>query len=179
MKIKTNPAYTGKVLYQIFSGGAFVDAPLVSLKPPGFTTTVNYHCPKQDNGESLIVKNLGVNVALYATGLRNAWGGTLNPYTDALIVTDNAPNGVKWGDYSTGLTTSGGDCVSVKDEINLIVQGGYYGHPNRSFQRCQAAPGYAGNAQECVYTSNVATSIPSGVQSNMINVPASTNGKSH
>ncbi|MEP6937322.1 MAG: IPT/TIG domain-containing protein, partial [Chthoniobacterales bacterium] len=72
----------------------------------------------------------GVDVTVFAPGLRNPWdivwttGGKL-------YGSDNGQN-TSFGPLSTSATTSTIALTDAPDEINYLVQGRYYGHPNRN-----------------------------------------------
>lgn len=71
----------------------------------------------------------GVDVAVHAAGLRNAYG-LLYTTTGKLYATDNGPN-VGFGPASTGANTQSSDPYD-DDELNLVERGNYHGSPNRS-----------------------------------------------
>ena len=76
----------------------------------------------------------GVDVSVYAAGLRNPFDVVLA--TSGLVyATDNGAN--KGGPASTSATTEEPFPESVPDELNLIVEGEYYGHPNRNLGRSE------------------------------------------
>ncbi|NJS15836.1 MAG: hypothetical protein HC787_00070 [Nostocaceae cyanobacterium CSU_2_110] len=107
----------------------------------------------------------GVDVSVYASGLRNSFDLVWS--TQGLMyATDNGPNG-GFGDVSTSATTQ----IPVKnapDELNLIVENRYYGHPNRN--RGQEDP------RQNVYYSDKEPSIPGVYTAPLTTFPASTNG---
>lgn len=72
-------------------------------------------------------------VEVFAAGFRNPFDLVLT--TEGLVYsTDNGPNGPSGaeGDVSTGPDTSAPISGSQLDELNLVEEGGYYGHPNRN-----------------------------------------------
>ncbi len=107
-----------------------------AIHAPGFVGNVTYSpatTPTDDN-----VDQTGGTVDVYAAGTRNPYD--LVVHSNGMIyATDNGPQGP---DTSTSCTTSGTG-VSSADELNLIVQGNYYGFPNRNRGR--------NDARQCVY----------------------------
>ncbi len=81
------------------------------------------------------------DVSVYATGLRNSYDLVFHS-NGRLYATDNGPN-LMAGAISTGCTTEAPEADTRLDEINVIEEGGYYGHPNRNRGRFAA--------DECVY----------------------------
>lgn len=71
----------------------------------------------------------GVDVRVYSSGLRNPYDLVFT--TDGLLyATDNGPN-QGFGDVSTGPNTQQ-PVTGAPDELNLLSDGGYFGHPNRT-----------------------------------------------
>jgi N-acetylneuraminic acid mutarotase len=72
----------------------------------------------------------GVDVSVYVPGLRNCWDIV---WTTAgmLYSTDNQVN-TTFGDISTSATTQAPCPGNLPDEVNYLVEGHYYGHPNRN-----------------------------------------------
>jgi len=93
------------------------------VSEPDFDGVITYDA--EDDGNQ--VGALG-SVEVFATGLRNSYDFTFHS-NGRLYATDNGPN-EGYGDMSTGCTESIPD-VQEEDKLNLIVQGGYYGFPNR------------------------------------------------
>jgi hypothetical protein len=83
-----------------------------------------------------------------------------------VYATDNGPNAT-FGAASTSATTQSAD-PEAPDEINRIIQGAYYGHPNRSRGR------YA--AHENVYRSPTSPAIPGQHTPPLSTLPSSSNG---
>lgn len=79
-------------------------------------------------------KQTGGDVSVYATGFRNCFGLTVTSKGE-VWGTDNGPN-VGFGAISTGCDTQTELLERTEDELNFIVQGGYYGHPNRNRGEC-------------------------------------------
>jgi hypothetical protein len=73
---------------------------------------------------------LNTDVSVWASGLRNSFD---NVFTTAgqLWATDNGPN-TGFGLASTGANSQSSVDANCADELNLIQQGKYYGHPNRN-----------------------------------------------
>jgi N-acetylneuraminic acid mutarotase len=105
------------------------------LSKPGFNGAVTYvetltGLPNDDQRYGEIVDVApGVDVAVHAAGLRNAFGLV---YTSQgrLYATDNGPN-IGFGPASTGPQTQGTDPYD-DDELVLVEWGNYYGSPNRN-----------------------------------------------
>jgi glucose/arabinose dehydrogenase len=95
------------------------------IHAPSFDGNVTYSpasTPADDN-----VDQTGGTVEVYAPGTRNPYD--LVVHTNGNIyATDNGPQGPS---TSTSCTTDGTG-VSSADELNMIVQGNYYGFPNRN-----------------------------------------------
>ncbi|NET35846.1 MAG: hypothetical protein F6K19_28105, partial [Cyanothece sp. SIO1E1] len=78
----------------------------------------------------------GVDVSVYASGLRNPWD--LEWTTQGLLyATDNGAN-TGFGSVSTGPDTQEPFVQDVPDELNLVAEGQYYGHPNRNRGRADS-----------------------------------------
>jgi hypothetical protein len=112
--------------------GAILKATITN---PTFNGTINYI----DSGTGVVNNNQvfggnvdvqpGVNLSVYASGLRNPFD--LVWTTNSLLYgTDNGPN-AGFGASSTSPTGQGAD-PNNPDELNLILPGVYYGHPNRN-----------------------------------------------
>src|SRR6185503_10691903 len=105
------------------------------LSKPGFNGTVSYvetvsGLPNSDQRDGEIVDVApGVDVEVYASGLRNAYGLVLTT-KGHLYATDNGPN-IGFGPASTGPHTQIADPYD-DDELNLVEWGNYYGSPNRN-----------------------------------------------
>jgi glucose/arabinose dehydrogenase len=112
---------------------AVLRADIHALDFDGNVTYSPVTMPTNDN-----VDQTGGTVEVYGAGTRNPYD--LVVHTNGKIyATDNGPNGP---DTSASCTTSG-DGVSSSDELNLIVQGSYYGFPNRNRGRS--------DARQCTY----------------------------
>ncbi len=74
-----------------------------------------------------------VTVYPCAMGLRNAYGMVLT-VDNHMFATDNGPDS-GFGVASTSATTQGSSAPQDDDEIVRLVEGGYYGHPNRAYGR--------------------------------------------
>ena len=124
------------------SGPNYPETPLsaailrADIHAPGFDGNVTYNpatTPANDN-----VDQTGGDVQVYAAGTRNAYDLVVHS-NGKIYATDNGPAGPN---TSTSCTTSGSG-VSSADELNLIVQGNYYGFPNRNRGRS--------DARQCTY----------------------------
>jgi N-acetylneuraminic acid mutarotase len=71
----------------------------------------------------------GVDVSVYVPGLRNCWDIVWSTQ-EKLYGSDNGAD-PGYGASSTSATTQGPD-PDAPDEINYLVEGDYYGHPNRN-----------------------------------------------
>ena len=106
------------------------------IHAPAFDGTVTYSppgVPADDN-----IDQIGGDVSVYAAGTRNPFDLLVHS-NGKIYATDNGPAGPN---TSTSCTTSGTG-VSSADELNLIVQGGYYGFPNRNRGRA--------DVRQCTY----------------------------
>ncbi len=112
----TKPDFNGEIKYQL---------PADFVPPQGLTF---------DPAESQVFGDVakvvdGVDVSVYASGLRNSFD-LLWTTQGLMYATDNGPNG-GFGDVSTSATTQK-PVKNAPDELNLIIEDGYYGHPNRN-----------------------------------------------
>lgn len=139
-----------------FFQDAFSAATLVAdVKKPGFNGNIQY------NPSTLEVLS-GSDVRVFASGQRNPFDIVLHS-NGLLYGTDNGPNN-NFGDESTGCNTQDIDPVD-KDELNLIEDGNYYGHPNRMRG--------ASDPRQCVYRhfDDLQNNTPA-----IKKLPSSTNG---
>ncbi len=91
-----------------------------------FDGTVHYDPPREASDR--VDQGLG-DVRVFASGFRNPYD--LVVHTNGKIyTTDNGPNAPD-GARSLGCD-SDGPGPSAADELDLVVKGGYYGHPNRN-----------------------------------------------
>ena len=102
---------------------------------PGFNGSITYRStstgqPQNDQmfGETVDVAP-GVDVSVWAPGFRNPFDLVLTT-EGRLYNTDNGPNS-SFGPASTSATTQAPD-PTTPDQIERLIQGHYYGHPNRS-----------------------------------------------
>ena len=93
------------------------------VSDPSFDGFLTYDA--EDDGN--LVGGVG-SVEVFASGLRSAYDFIFHS-SGRIFSTDNGPN-LTYGDVSTSCTTSIPD-VQEQDKLNLIVQGGFYGHANR------------------------------------------------
>jgi glucose/arabinose dehydrogenase len=106
------------------------------IRAPAFDGNVTYSpatTPADNN-----VDQTGGDVAVYAPGTRNPYDLVLHS-NGRIYATDNGPAGPNYS-YNCATTGSG---VSSADELNLIVQGNYYGFANRNRGRT--------DARQCTY----------------------------
>lgn len=98
---------------------------------PGFTPPSGLSFDAADSqtwGDQVRVVD-GVDVRVYSSGLRNPYDIVFT--TDGLLyATDNGPNN-GFGDVSTGPNTQV-PVTGAPDELNLLADGSYHGHPNRT-----------------------------------------------
>jgi glucose/arabinose dehydrogenase/N-acetylneuraminic acid mutarotase len=107
----------------------------------------------------------GKDVTVFAPGLRNPFDLVWTT-RGALYSTDNGPD-VGFGDASTSATTQG-PIADAPDEILGIVEGHYYGHPNRNRGRR--------DARQNVYRAPSAGSLLGIHTVQLATVPSSSNG---
>ena len=115
------------------------------ITKPDFNGTIEYSLPDDfvppagltfDPATSQVFGDIasvvpGVDVSVYASGFRNAFSLLLT--TDDLIYTVENGANASFGDVSTSATTQ--EPFPDKkhdDELNLVVENGYYGFPNRN-----------------------------------------------
>jgi glucose/arabinose dehydrogenase len=115
----SDPNFNGNIEYSL--PGNFVP-------PAGWNSSLD-PADSQTWGDIATV-NPGVGVSVYASGLRNPYDLVFTT-SGNLYATENGPN-AGFGDVSTSAATQQPFTQSVPDELNLIVGGQYYGHPNRN-----------------------------------------------
>lgn len=93
----------------------------------GFNGAITY---APANTYSSAVQQTGGDVDIFAYGLRNPYDLVFHS-NGYLYSTDNGPN-AGYGAGSATCSTDDGDNVVAPDELNLIEEGQYYGHPNRN-----------------------------------------------
>lgn len=134
---------------------------VADIHAPGFDGNITYS-PANTYADD--VDQVGGDVEVYASGFRNPydliWHSNGNLYG-----TDNGPN-AGYGPTSTSCTSSGAD-PETPDELNLIEESKYYGHPNRNRGRF--------DDRQCVYH---ATTDPSTAEHTapLAIIPPSSNG---
>ncbi|OGO49685.1 MAG: hypothetical protein A2148_00495 [Chloroflexi bacterium RBG_16_68_14] len=98
---------------------------VVDIHAPGFDGKISYDPagPPADDA----VEQVSGDVAVYASGLRNPYDLVVHS-NGYIYATDNGAMGPA---YSASCTETGTG-VSFADELNLIEEGNYYGHPNRN-----------------------------------------------
>jgi hypothetical protein len=122
---------------------------VANVKQPTFNGTITYNAPNMGDP----ITGFGPNgVEVFASGTRNPFGVVMHSNGN-VYATDNGPN-VGFGDMSTGCgPTDYVPDVYDSDELNLIVRGNYYGHPNR--KRGETDP------RQCIYRGSSIPSSPS------------------
>jgi len=140
----------------------FSAATLVAdVSDPAFDGTITYDAPDDGTPTS-------GSVSVFAAGLRNPYGIVLHS-NGYLYGTDNGSN-LGYGDMATGCGV--GEFmpdVETEDKINLLVQGGYYGHPNPKRAAVDNDP------RQCVWRSPFEPS-DADFTAPLLRVPASTDG---
>jgi hypothetical protein len=108
------------------------------VSDPAFDGHITYDA--DDDG----IPVTGNGIEVFAAGMRNPLGLTLHS-NGYLYGTDNGPN-LGYGDMSKGCEEGNVIAdVETEDKLNLILQGGYYGHPNRIRALMDSDP------RQCVY----------------------------
>jgi glucose/arabinose dehydrogenase len=100
---------------------------VADIHAPGFNGAITY-APL--NTYSDTVDQTGGDVHTYAVGFRNPYGLVWHSNGE-LYLTDNGPN-AGFGAGSATCTTAFPNDAAGLDELNLVVPGNYYGHPNRN-----------------------------------------------
>ena len=98
---------------------------VADINAPGFDGAIVYDPPGPPADDN--VSQMSGDVAVYAPGLRNPYDLVLHS-NGHIYATDNGAMG---GAFSISCTESD-SFSSVTDELNLIEEGNYYGHPNRN-----------------------------------------------
>jgi len=111
----TDPNFNGTVEYEL---------------TPGETAPSGFDANDQVYGELVNVVS-GVDVSVFASGQRNPFDIVWTTQ-DKLYGTDNGANASSaFGPASTGANTEK-SITGQPDEINLLIEGNYYGHANRN-----------------------------------------------
>ena len=97
---------------------------VADLQDPQFDGEIRYDPPGE---ASSTVSQVGGDVRVYASGFRNPYDLVLHS-NGKLYATDNGPN---QGDRSVTCITEAPP-VPAPDELNLVLEDHYYGHPNRN-----------------------------------------------
>tara|TARA_R110002096_G_scaffold79532_8_gene186761 strand:+ start:12071 stop:17392 length:5322 start_codon:yes stop_codon:yes gene_type:complete len=106
------------------------------LSDPSFDGAITYELtasgvPTLDQVDGEVSDQVSGDVEVYASGLRNAYDMVLTT-SGYLYATDNGPNN-NYGPASLDAMTDGGSPQpSDLDELVLVEQTGYHGHPNRN-----------------------------------------------
>lgn len=101
---------------------------VADVHAPGFDGNITYSPP--NTYAPSVVQTGGFGVQVYASGLRNPYDIVFHS-NGILYNTDNGPNS-GYGPGSLTCTTDDGTDAQAPDELNIIVAGKYYGHPNRA-----------------------------------------------
>ena len=143
-------------------GGAMLVA---DVKAAGFNGNVTY---SEGDVYSSTTNVTGGHVSVYASGLRNPYDVVFHS-NGRFYVTDNGPNDT-YGPGSTGCApaTDTGVDAATNDEINVVVAGAYYGHPNRNRGRT--------DPRQCSYYPNGTPSGGGYTGAMIANLPASSDG---
>lgn len=142
------------------------------IKRAGFDGSITYElsatgAPSTNQVEGELVEVSGGSVSVVASGLRNAYDLVLST-KGLLYVTDNGPN-AGYGPESTGPNTMGGmPHPTDEDELDLLEEGRYFGHPNRSRGRW--------DARQNVYHSTTAPPLPGIYTSPLTGLASSADG---
>ncbi len=99
---------------------------IADLTDPLFDGSIRYDPPGE---ASDTIEQAAGSVRVYASGFRNPYDLVVHS-NGRIYATDNGPNST---DGARSLScTSEGPGPSAPDELNLIIEGQYYGHPNRN-----------------------------------------------
>ncbi|MBD2358949.1 DUF4347 domain-containing protein [Tolypothrix sp. FACHB-123] len=159
----TKPNFNGKIEYTVPAGSIVPTSfPSGYTPPPGETIGAEDH--QLNGGVANVVP--GVDVSVYASGLRNSFD-LVYTTKGKIYATDNGAN-AGFGDFSTSATTQSPMTGGSPDELNLIVEGAYYGSPNRNRGRTD-------DRQNVYYDANDPT-IPGVHNAPLATATASTNG---
>ena len=95
-----------------------------------------FNIPEVPKGAAILKIDYAGNVSTYATGLRNPYGMVWHS-NGQLYANDNGPNsGLGNAPDPATCAPPGFDPGTLTDELNRIVAGRYYGHPNPSRGEC-------------------------------------------
>ncbi len=99
---------------------------VADLGDPAFDGAVQYDPPDAPSDDT---DQIAGDVSVFASGFRNPYDLVFHS-NGYLYATENGPNGAA-GEASLSCDTQGPG-VDDSDELNLVVKGAYYGHPNRN-----------------------------------------------
>ncbi len=136
---------------------------VADIKAVGFNGNITYS-PAGTYSDT--VDKTGGDVNVYAPGFRNPYDLVFHS-NGKLYGTDNGPNAGYGPSSTTCSTQSAGDAAAL-DELNLIVAGNYYGHPNRNRGRT--------DARQCTYHPGTEASNGGYTAPIEANLPASSDG---
>ncbi|PXF45705.1 hypothetical protein BWQ96_04473 [Gracilariopsis chorda] len=104
-------------------------------KGGGFNGKITYN----QYGDSAAAVQTGGDVSVYAPGFRNCFGMTIRT-NGQVWATDNGGN-FGYGDVSVSCTKHEKFKKKMFDELNLVIPGSFYGHPNRNRKQCSFGSG--------------------------------------
>jgi len=136
---------------------------VADVHAPSFNGAITY---SPANTYSDTVDQTGGDVSVYAPGFRNPYDLVFHS-NGKLYLTDNGPNS-GYGPPSTSCSTQGTSDANALDELNIVVAGNYYGHPNRNRGRT--------DARQCVYHAGTDPSGGGYTAPLEANLPASSDG---
>ncbi|MEX1254652.1 MAG: flexitail domain-containing putative surface protein [Dehalococcoidia bacterium] len=111
---------------------------IADVHAPGFNGAITYN-PSGSPANDSVNQVSGTDVSVFASGTRNPYDLVVHSNGYVYATDNGAPESA-----ATSLTCStSNNAASASDELNRIVQGNYYGHPNRNRGRF--------DADECVY----------------------------
>lgn len=135
---------------------------IAELQDPSFDGAILYNPP----GEvSSTVDWAGGDVRVFASGFRNPYDLVVHS-NGMMYATDNGPN-VPDGARSLSCDSEGDDPFG-EDELNLVIEGGYYGHPNRNRGRT--------DQRQCTYRAAADSSTESSAPIATLGFSNSANG---
>ena len=110
---------------------------IADVTDPGFDGASVYEPPGEASDTVILA---GGDVRVFAAGFRNVYDLVVHSNGN-VYATDNGPNAPD-GEASAGCTEAS-EGVSGPDELNLVIDGHWYGHPNRNRGR--------DDERQCIY----------------------------
>lgn len=138
---------------------------VADIHAPAFNGNITY---SPTGTYSTSVVQTGGDVDVYASGLRNPYDLVFHS-NGRLYNTDNGPN-IGYGPGSETCTTAFPMDPYAPDELNIIVEDGYYGHPNRN-----RGLNLVGEGRQCTYHPGTEAS-GGGYTAPIALLPTSSNG---